>query len=161
MGFFCHPGAGEVLHCGMQILKCILLFLAANYANNLAAQGTISVKISNLRNDKGHCIVCLYNNERSFRDKNGTPVKCISVVPKDGMAEVAFANVLADTYAVMVIHDANDNGKFDTNFLGIPKEGYGASRNNLPFAAAPRFDANKFVVQDKLTVHLAIRLRNL
>jgi len=32
-------------------------------------------------------------------------------------------------YAVSVFHDENSNGKLDTNFLGIPREGVGASNN--------------------------------
>jgi uncharacterized protein (DUF2141 family) len=32
-------------------------------------------------------------------------------------------------YAVQVMHDENDNGKFDTNFVGLPIEGYGFSNN--------------------------------
>ena len=33
------------------------------------------------------------------------------------------------TYAVKVHIDENENGKLDTNFLGIPKEQYGISNN--------------------------------
>ena len=42
------------------------------------------------------------------------------------------------TYAVKVHIDENENGKLDTNFLGIPKEQYGISNNGrfLNFKAA-------------------------
>lgn len=49
----------------------------------------------------------------------------------------------------------------DKNFLGIPKEGYGASKNKLPFASAPDFDDNKFQVLQNTITNLTIRLRNL
>jgi uncharacterized protein (DUF2141 family) len=49
----------------------------------------------------------------------------------------------------------------DKNFLGIPSEGYGASKNKLPFASAPTFKDNQFVVVNKVTVSIGIRLRNL
>jgi uncharacterized protein (DUF2141 family) len=49
----------------------------------------------------------------------------------------------------------------DKNFLGIPKEGYGASNNKLPFAAAPSFNDNKFILGKGETKHLSIKLRNL
>jgi uncharacterized protein (DUF2141 family) len=49
----------------------------------------------------------------------------------------------------------------DTNFLGIPKEGYGASKNKLPFASAPTFADNKFDVGANNTINIEIRLRNL
>ena len=72
-----------------------------------------------------------------------------------------FENVPVGNYAVSVIHDANSNNKFDTNFMGIPTEGYGASQNKLPFAAAPKFDANKFSVAGNATTMVTIKLRYL
>lgn len=42
-------------------------------------------------------------------------------------------------YAVAILHDENDNGRLDTNFLGIPTEGYGVSNNPKPRFRAPRF----------------------
>ncbi|RZK15020.1 MAG: DUF2141 domain-containing protein [Flavobacterium sp.] len=55
----------------------------------------------------------------------------------------------------------NRNNKMDKNFMGIPKEGYGASQNRLPFASAPTFNDNKFVVENNTITKLAIKLRNL
>lgn len=101
--------------------------------------------MTKFENNRGSCIVCLYNNARAFAGK-GAPVACNTVSIANRTAAVQFDNLPEGTYAVSVIHDANDNKKFDTNFLGIPKEGYGASQNRLPFAAAPKFDDNKFTV---------------
>jgi uncharacterized protein (DUF2141 family) len=61
----------------------------------------------------------------------------------------------------MVFHDENNNNKMDKNFLGIPKEGYGASKNKLPFASAPTFNDNMFMLKDGATGNVLIRLRNL
>ena len=43
------------------------------------------------------------------------------------------------TYAVAVHHDANANGRMDSNFFGMPKEGYGVSNDVRPKFRAPRF----------------------
>lgn len=122
------------------------------------SQGRVNVNISNFENNKGGCIVCLYNNAKDFSDK-GTPVACTTVTVANQAATVVFEKVQPGTYAVMVIHDANNNRKFDTNFMGIPKEGYGASQNKLPFAAAPKFNENKFAVTEGTQVNCHIRLR--
>lgn len=60
-------------------------------------------------------------------------------------------------YAVAVHHDANSNGKVDSNFLGIPKEGYGVSNDPRPRFRAPRFSEARVVVSrdTTLTVHMA------
>ena len=46
-------------------------------------------------------------------------------------------------YAVAVIHDENGNAKLDT-FAGIPREGFGFSRNPAIRFGPPRFDAARF-----------------
>ena len=46
------------------------------------------------------------------------------------------------TYAVKLHIDENENGKLDTNFLGIPKEQYGISNNTLFL----NFDAASFII---------------
>lgn len=135
----------------------LLLFLLVQQA--AGAQGKISVDISNARNSKGICRVCLFNSEESFRQEKA--FRCVTVGLKDKKASAVFADVPPGTYAIFVLHDANNNSRMDKNFLGIPTEGYGASRNNLPFAAAPSFNGNKFSVGAQANVSLEIRLRNL
>ena len=46
------------------------------------------------------------------------------------------------TYAIKLHIDENENGKLDTNFLGIPKEQYGTSNNALFL----NFDSSSFDV---------------
>jgi uncharacterized protein (DUF2141 family) len=144
-------------------VKELLLFFVLLFTGALSyAQGTVVAQISNARNDQGECQVCLYDNATSFKgDDGGTPVRCMQAPVKNGTSEVRFENVPSGIYAVMVFHDVNRNKKLDQNFLGIPKEGYGASGNKLPFASAPTFEDNKFTLPDKSTITLRIRLRNL
>lgn len=49
-------------------------------------------------------------------------------------------------YALAVIHDENGNGKLDT-IVGIPREGYGFSRNAPVRFGPPRFAAARFTVE--------------
>ncbi len=60
------------------------------------------------------------------------------------------------SYAVAVHHDANANGRMDSNFLGIPKEGYAVSNDARPKFRAPRFsEAEVSVTRDTtLVVHM-------
>jgi len=122
------------------------------------AQNKISVQVTNFSSNKGVCIVCLYNNAKAYGGK-GDPLKCTTVAITNKTATASFDEIADGTYAISVIHDANNNKKFDTNFLGIPTEGYGASQNNLPFAAAPKFDENKFTVNTTSTASPTIKLR--
>ena len=54
-------------------------------------------------------------------------------------AHFTFKGVPAGNYAVLLTHDENDNGKLDTNLVGMPVEGYGFS-NNPQVMRKPTFD---------------------
>jgi uncharacterized protein (DUF2141 family) len=135
----------------------LLCFWLHQYAT---AQSRIVVEIKNFRSGKGTCIVCLYDNAPAFSGK-GEPIRTLKVPVADKAISAVFDDIPSGTYAISVIHDANSNNRFDTNFIGIPTEGYGASQNKLPFAAAPRFEENKFSVSSQANTAISIRLRYL
>ena len=60
------------------------------------------------------------------------------------------------TYAIGVYVDENENGKFDTNFLGIPKEQYGFSSNARAFGI-PKFEAASFVLDTYKKVQIDLQ----
>jgi uncharacterized protein (DUF2141 family) len=45
---------------------------------------------------------------------------------------------------VSVVHDENANGKLDTNFVGMPREGVGASNDAKGHMGPPKFNAASF-----------------
>jgi uncharacterized protein (DUF2141 family) len=137
----------------------VAVLLCGNFLGK--GQSTIVARMVNLRSDKGVCRVCIFDRPEAFNGKGGTPLQCLAVPVKGRAAEATFSNLRPGTYAVFVFHDANNNDHFDTNWMGIPKEGYGASRNNLPFAAAPSFNNNKIDIAANTVTTVTIRLRNL
>jgi len=139
-------------------MKFLLIGLMIIPAITATAQSKIVVNVNKFENSKGVCIICLYDNEKAFAGK-GSSVKCSTVSIANKTATTTFTDVAVGTYAISVIHDVNNNKKFDTNFLGIPTEGYGASQNDLPFAAAPKFKDNKFTVTANSTTTNNINLR--
>ncbi len=109
------------------------------------AMDTLTVRITGARNAKGKIIVYL------FRDPQGFPTDAseilrqqdVTIDPRTMTARAAFKDLPSGTFAVTVLHDENGNGKMDTNFLGIPTEGTGAS-NDPNKMRAPTFDEAKF-----------------
>jgi uncharacterized protein (DUF2141 family) len=55
-----------------------------------------------------------------------------------------FRGVPKGSYALSAFHDQNENGKLDTNFMGLPIEDYGTSRNARGTFGPPSFDDAKF-----------------
>ena len=54
--------------------------------------------------------------------------------------QLRLTGVTPGRYAVSVFHDQNSNAKLDT-FLGVPREGFGFSRNPVIRFGAPKFDS--------------------
>jgi uncharacterized protein (DUF2141 family) len=140
--------------------QVLSIFLLLFIVNTITAQGGIAVTITNIENNKGVCKTCLFTNAAAFAGR-GSAFRCAELPIQNKTANFVFEGVPAGSYAIAVFHDANRNNKMDKNFLGIPSEGYGASKNKLPFASAPTFKDNQFVVVNKVTVSIGIRLRNL
>ncbi len=154
---FAYPNTYTIYMKKSALVSLTALFFIAN-AN---AQSKVIAEISNLKNDKGVCKVCLFNNAASFKGESGQPFACATIPVKNKNAQATFQNVPAGDYALFVFHDENSNNKIDKNFLGIPKEGYGASKNKLPFAGAPAFNDNRFTVENNSTIKLQVKIRNL
>ena len=62
---------------------------------------------------------------------------------RDTQARCDFLYIPRGTYALAVIHDENRNGELDTNWLGVPTEGYGSSSDAKAALGAPSFSAAK------------------
>ena len=104
----------------------------------------IHVEIGGLRSNKGQVVCALFSSAKDF-PKHGD--KVISHSTGDishGHAVCEFRNVATGRYAVSVFHDENSNGKMDTNFMGIPREGVGASNNAIGHLGPPKFEDAAF-----------------
>jgi uncharacterized protein (DUF2141 family) len=101
-------------------------------------------------------IATLTNSDDAWNFK-APPVQEKRVHAVKGQAELKFENIAPGVCAVSIHHDANDNGKVDTNFMAIPTEGYGYSNNAHPMRRR-RFDEARFDVKgENATVEIVLR----
>jgi uncharacterized protein (DUF2141 family) len=104
----------------------------------------IHVEVDGVRNDKGQVLCALFSSAADFPKHAERAIARSKSAIADGHAMCEFAGVVPGTYAVSVFHDENNNGKLDTNFIGMPKEGVGASNNAKGHMGPPKFDAAAF-----------------
>lgn len=114
----------------------LLVFLKTT---SLPAQ-TVEVRISGIHDATGEVRAALFNNEADFTKK---PVMGEITKSMKGEVTITFSNVPVGEYAISVYHDANENGRLDKNFIGIPKEGFGFSNNAMGKFGPPSFEACK------------------
>ncbi len=124
------------------------------------ATSTIVITVSTFRNTSGLLGCQLYNAPNGFPDKWSSAPSMQKHVPVTGATtSCTFPDMPAGTYAAAVIHDENSNNKLDTNFLGVPKEGYGISNNHTHALSRPSWDESKFTVASGSIVTTRITLR--
>ena len=76
---------------------------------------------------------------------------------RDKQARCDFQDIAPGTYALVVAHDENMNGKLDTDWIGVPTEGYGFSNDVKVWLSVPPFSAAGFPFDGKnldLTISL-------
>jgi uncharacterized protein (DUF2141 family) len=105
----------------------------------------IHVKILNIRNRNGTVGCALFDSSEGFpRDYLLSAQNVMVIKVRYTEARCDFEAIPPGTYALAVIHDENSNGKLDTNWLGIPTEGYGFSNDAKAALGTPSFDAASF-----------------
>lgn len=118
--------------------------------------GSLEIQVTGLRSAKGVLQFCIARDAGDFPDcREGA--SGIKHTVSAAAPTLRFETLPQGQYAVAVIHDANANAKLDT-MLGIPKEGFGFSRNPAIRFGPPRFDAARFAVGGGGTVE-QIRMR--
>lgn len=128
----------------MRMLAVLALVPGAAMTLGAAPIARLDVSVDQVRSAKGSLRVCLTADPTNFpacvNDTNAVTRSvpaAVRVMHFDGLP-------LGD-YAVAVIHDENNNAKLDT-FAGIPREGFGFSRNPPIRFGAPRFVAARFAL---------------
>lgn len=106
---------------------------------NAAANSSLTVTINGLRNQKGQVCLNLFSEEQGFPNSSDRALESRCVKAGDTPLAITFSNLSARSYAVALIHDANTDGTLNRGFLGIPKEGFGFSRNPRIRTGPPSF----------------------
>ena len=116
----------------------------------LADLPSVRVVVSGLSPAAGTVEISLFDSADSFMvephlQQSGT-------AGEDGSFETEFVSLPDGEYAVVVVHDANDNGKLDSGFLGFGGEGYGFSNNAQSWFGWPDFEDAKIMVDQPATL---------
>jgi len=104
----------------------------------------IHVEVVGLHSDKGQVLCALYSSRDGFPKQSEKALARVTSGIAQKQAVCEFSGIAPGTYAISVFHDENSNGKLDTKFMGIPREGVGASNNAKGHFGPPKFEAAAF-----------------
>ncbi len=113
---------------------------------------SIHVTITNVKEPKGEVIIYLYKGSEGFMEPDNVH-KVVKIEASDYCEGYTFNNLEAGEYAVILHHDKDRNGKMKS-LLGIPREGFGFSRNYRPKTRSPKFNEVKFAVERDTSIEI-------
>lgn len=124
----------------VEVMRVLILYIAfiILMPKKSEAQADLRIAIKNINGIRGQLMVGLFDNEKGF-PKTATVGKVVAVQADSAL--VIFSDLRPGSYAIGVIHDANSNGKLDTNLLGIPKEGFAFGNNAMGTFGPPSFNS--------------------
>lgn len=124
------------------------------------AVGQVTVELLGLRNTQGQVFVALFRSKEGFP---GSPDKAFAgkkVAIKDKQqVSVTFEGVPPGAFAVSVFHDENGNSRMERGALGIPKEGWGASRDAKANFGPPSWSDAQLTLGAGEHKHIVVHLR--
>ena len=139
----------------MKSLLIVPSFAALCVLATAAHAGELTVTITDIRAAQGSLMLSLVDSDAAWNSQ-AKPVAARKVVAEKGEMQFKFSDLPAGVYAVQVMHDENDNSKLDTNFLGIPSEGYGFS-NNPNVMRRATFDEARFELKSDAAITIRLR----
>jgi uncharacterized protein (DUF2141 family) len=127
---------------------------------NAATKSTLIIHVSGIRSTKGKIGVALWRDAKGFPEeveKYAAEQQYVDIDAKTMTALAVFKDVPRGVCAVTVLHDENNNHKFDKSLIGVPKEGYGMSNNPPKRMGPPKFDEAKFALdQPEKTIEIKL-----
>jgi uncharacterized protein (DUF2141 family) len=124
----------------------ILFSALAFTAQTTAAQTyTLTVVVQGFKNTKG---TVKLNVQDANKKEVFQKVEALSATTY----RLTITGLAKGQYAVNVFHDKNNNNKLDTNWMGIPKEGWGCSNDARGFMSAPAFRDKLITLDNNKTI---------
>lgn len=142
-----------------RVLVATLVSLSFAKTVNAEQTATLTVVVNGIHHQKGEICLRLYPSERGFptSSNNEDQSGCVKITGSSVKKE--FFGLKPGTYAVAVVDDQNGDRKLNKDFFGIPKEGFGISKNPTVSieTGTPKFRDASFVVNKNTTVNITIK----
>lgn len=145
-----------------QFSTFLLATLASfSLARTVAAESTgkLTVVVDGLRSQNSRVCLRVYANQQGFPLSDTSEVQsgCTKITGRS--VKKQFDGLKFGTYAVAVVDDQNKDQKLNTNFLGIPEEGFGISNNPTVSVRTgiPKFKDASFLLKQDMTIRIVMK----
>ena len=135
----------------LSAVLALLICLAAA----AAVAGDLTIEVSGITPDRGKVYIAVYDRPDTF--PSGRQRVSQVLEPRDQQLTVQFNDLPPGQYAAAAFQDFNGNGKLDKNFLGVPKEPYGFSKEACGSMGPPPFAAAAVTLNPDGTTRIVLR----
>jgi uncharacterized protein (DUF2141 family) len=141
------------------LLLASLLSLGCISVVNAQTATKLTVVVNGIRHQKGDICFRVYASEKGFPMSDTSEVQsgCTKITGKSVTKH--FYGLKPGKYAVAIVDDQNGNRKLETDFFGIPKEGFGISNNPKVSiqTGTPKFYKSSFTVSRNTTINISVK----
>ncbi len=128
-----------------RLVLSVCLLVLASFPLALQAQlATLEVTVTGLDPASGTVEVTVFNSAESFMKEPF--LQQSAAIDGETQHVFTFSSLLDGEYALVVVHDENDNKVLDTGFLGFGGESIGYSNDAGPWLGRPSFEAARIEV---------------
>lgn len=131
-------------------LACAL----ANAADSKVA--SVKVRILGLKSTAGSVNIAVFERAQGFPGSPGQALQRLAQPITQAGELVATLQLAPGTYSFAVFHDEDGDQQLKKNFLGMPVEGVGFSRNPKIRMRAPAFDECTVAVADGSDITITV-----
>jgi len=125
------------------LLAAVLITSLSASSQTQVKKGNLKVVVNNLKSKTGQVGFFLFNSGDAFPTHTEKALLSGFVKTSGNSVEYTFTNLAYGTYAVYVFHDEDNDKNLKTNFIGMPKEGMGVSKNAKGHFGPPKYDDAK------------------
>lgn len=140
-------------------LLSLLVFSKKVFCNSVSI---IEIKVENLINYKGNLIITLFDNDSKeyYPIESDKAFKTFIFKLEPSKTNFTLKEIPVGKYAISLHHDENGDSELNTNWIGIPNEGLGASNNAKGFFGPPSYEDSEFELTNE-TKKLIIEIKYL
>ncbi len=140
------------------ITSFILFFLSVSLGFNFIQEnnqiktqvqkGNITIQVFGFENNKGKARLLLFTEKmKKYFPSEQDSAFIRRILPiEDNKVAFKLDSIPYGDYAISVHHDENNDDKVNSNWLGIPKEGLGASNDAKGYFGPPSFEKAKITL---------------
>jgi uncharacterized protein (DUF2141 family) len=141
------------------LLLATLLSLSCAKPVHAEPTANLTVVVNGIQHQSGEICMRVFSSEKGFPMHDTSEVQSGCIKINGSTVKHIFSGLKPGDYAVAVVDDQNGDRKLNKDFFGIPREGFGLSRNPIVSVdtGTPSFHDASFKLNKNTTITIKMK----